>query len=213
MKTYWSAAWVGTGVLAATVALSAQSGSTRNNSRETRANDVVTLAGCIQNAPLAVPARAEGASPAVENSGAEASEPATAVGTSGKTVSGGDSAAANNRAGRIGVDAGRDPAGSSANVPDQTGHPRVYVLNDAGIPGVAKNRAVAGTSGTTPVSYQLEGDMAAISGHLNHQVAIVGTVEKKDAPAASILHVQSVKLISERCETDAPRHEPRETTR
>ena len=77
-----------------------------------------------------------------------------------------------------------------------------FVLANAKSTGAAG--AAVGTAGTTATRYQLEGEDKAISPHVNHQVEITGTVSPASgaaATAAPMLKVESVKMVSAKCET------------
>jgi hypothetical protein len=73
-----------------------------------------------------------------------------------------------------------------------------------------------GTSGTASTSYQLQGDIATLSPHLNHRVEITGTLQSSSASATGAasartgatasgptLRVDSVKMLADKCDTAA----------
>src|SRR5688572_26817503 len=78
------------------------------------------------------------------------------------------------------------------------------------------NRSAVGTSGTKLSTYQLEGETASISTHVNHQVEVTGTLQSSSASAAGsanaaqgstaagpTLRVTAVKMLSNTCEAEA----------
>src|SRR5690554_2171476 len=147
MKRYWSGLAVA-GMFAATAALGAQAQNPANTpppdsgakpgsqqtqpapSAQQRTTNMVTVTGCIQNAPAA---SAQGAPGAPGAPGA---------------------------AGQAGAQSGQR-----------------FVLSNARAAGSEASRGAVGTSGTAAMTYQLDGQTAEVSKHLNHQVEISGTLE------------------------------------
>ena len=85
--------------------------------------------------------------------------------------------------------------------------PQRFVLANAksSAPSASPSSAV-GTSGTTASRYELDGQSAELTKHLNHQVEITGTVQPASAGAAAgaaaaapKLMVSSVKMVSATC--------------
>lgn len=89
-----------------------------------------------------------------------------------------------------------------------------FVLNGARMTasGDAAPSGAVGTTGTTASAYQLDGDAATISPHLNQRVEITGVIESSPAPAAGsatsttgstaarpTLRVSAVKMLASSC--------------
>jgi hypothetical protein len=96
---------------------------------------------------------------------------------------------------------------------------RRFVLANASMTAGGESRAggAVGTAGTTETRYQLEGDAAMISPHMNHRVEITGMLQssaasptgaERAAPgataAAPILKVESVKMVADTCTPATP---------
>ena len=110
-----------------------------------------------------------------------------------------------------GQGAARPTPGAESAAASATG-PR-FVLNSARMTATGDTERVAvGTSGSTAASYQLEGDAATISPHLNQQVEISGMIQAsaasptgvdRSAPgstaSAPTVRVTSVKMLSATC--------------
>jgi len=97
----------------------------------------------------------------------------------------------------VAADAGR-AAGPAAT--------KTYFLNNVMAADAGAGRGAVGTSGSA-TGFRLEGDAAVISPHLNHQVRIVGTLERAPgagapgpAAAAPSLRVESVTMLAAKCE-------------
>jgi hypothetical protein len=81
-----------------------------------------------------------------------------------------------------------------------------FILADAKpAPGASTSPGAVGTSGTAS-RYELDGQSAELTKHLNHQVEITGTVAPASASAAAgaasaapKLMVSSVKMVSATC--------------
>ena len=111
-----------------------------------------------------------------------------------------------------GQGAGRTPGATTAGATGQR-----FVLNSARMTASGDtNRSAVGTTGTAAASYQLEGDTATISPHLNHQVEITGMIQAsaasptgadRSAPgstaSAPTVRVTSVKMLSATCAPQA----------
>jgi hypothetical protein len=107
-------------------------------------------------------------------------------------------------------------AGASSAAPSAAaGAQKTYYLNNAAMAADAGSpRSSVGTTGATASGYRLDGDVAQLSPHLNHQVRIVGTVQNSNASAAGAanaapgstaaagptLKVESVTMVSAKCE-------------
>jgi hypothetical protein len=97
---------------------------------------------------------------------------------------------------------------AGAKAPAESTTASKFVLNNAsmGASGSATAGAV-GTSGTTARSYNLEGDTATISPHVNHRVEVTGQVQANAALAPGqataapgpTLKVESVKVLADTC--------------
>lgn len=210
MSRYWSGL-IPAAAFAATAALGAQGQNPANTpppdaaepagvqrttpspSAQTR-TDTVTIAGCLQSAPMA------SATPGAADRGST-----TAADAPGRTTS-----------------------GSAAGNTSQTMARSQFVLNAAALTAEGKAApAPVGTSGTTATSYQLQGDVATLTPHLNHRVEITGTVQSSAASttgaanarpgstaAGTTLRVDSVKMLAETCDTGAatpaPAAQPRQ---
>jgi hypothetical protein len=182
MKRYWSGLFVA-GALAATAALGAQAQNPANTpppdnaaqpgtqrtpappSAQTRADNTVTVTGCVQNAPMA------------SAPGASATPPGQA-----------------NRSG------------------SQTGQ-RFVLSNGTMASTGASGRSAVGTTGTGMTTYQLDGQTADLSTHVNHRVEITGTLQNSSASstgsanaaagataAGPTLRVTSVRMLSMTCD-------------
>ena len=106
------------------------------------------------------------------------------------------------------VAASAAPAGAAA------GAQKTYYLNNAVMAADAGSpRSSVGTTGVSALGYKLDGDVAQISPHLNHQVRITGTVQSSSASATGAanaaagstaagptLKVDKVEMVSAKCE-------------
>jgi|SRR5688572_15186200 len=104
---------------------------------------------------------------------------------------------------------------SAAPAPGQS-QPR-FVLNSAQMTATGDtNRGAVGTGGTKLATYQLDGETASISTHVNQRVEVTGTLQSSasaapgsaNAAPGSIaagptLRVTSVKMLSNTCEAEA----------
>jgi hypothetical protein len=79
---------------------------------------------------------------------------------------------------------------------------KTFYLNNATMADAGRDRPAVGTSGLSLTGYRLDGDAEKLTPHLNHQVRVVGTVQKAAAgPSASpTLKVDSVTMVSAKCE-------------
>ena len=207
MKSHWASA-LGAAVIAATTVLNGQGSPRPTNtpptdkasppgvqrapappSAQTKAENLVTVTGCIQAAATAIAAATTGSQPV-----------GPAIGPAAGTT---DATPAEKAAERTG------------NVPDPHESPAAnsqasYFLNDATIAADPRSRQTVGTSGLTSASYRLEGDSAQLKLHLNRQVRIVGTIQRpttsptpkasRSAAAGQVITVESLTMVSEKCD-------------
>ena len=210
MHRYWSGLAVA-GMMAGTAVLTAQSQNPVNTpptdvasppgvqrvpdsppSAQTRTGNTVTISGCIQSA-----------------------QPST---TAGNTTGANRDTARNNPNAGGATTPNTGAAAGGANTPNTgaragAGNASSFVLANASMAGGAGNRGPVGTTGSaTASSYQLMGDTAMITPHLNHQVEITGRLQTSSASstgaanaapgstaASPTLQVESVKMVSSTC--------------
>lgn len=185
MKKYWSGLFVA-GALAATAALGAQG----PNPANTPPPDSAAPPG-VQRAP---------APPS-----AQARTPATV------TVTGCiQNAPAATASGAPGANPGQANRDQSA--PGQAG--QRFILSNGRMASTGDaTRTAVGTTGTGMTTYQLEGQTAEVSPHLNHRVEITGTLQSSSASATGgansaagstaagpTLRVTSVRMLAMTCD-------------
>jgi hypothetical protein len=107
-------------------------------------------------------------------------------------------------------------AGPGQAAPGQATQPR-FLLSNAQMAATGDSgRSAVGTSGTKVSTYQLDGETAAISTNVDHQVEVTGTLQSASASAAGsanaaqgstaagpTLRVTSVRMLSGTCEAEA----------
>lgn len=219
----WSG-FVVAGAVAATVGLAAQNSPNPANtpppnvaappgverapeapSAQQRTPNTITVTGCIANAPMTT------ASADVRGSIAAAGADAGNRGAAGRDAAGAaDRDAARAPGARADAGAGVDvTAGGATSV----AAPRFVLSSAATTASGEPNRSVVGTSGTVITTYQLDGDVATISPHLNHRVEITGRLQSSAASptgaanaaagstaAGPTLRVESVRMLAETCD-------------
>ena len=158
--------------------------------------NIVTISGCIQNAP---------AMAANAGAGAVAGGGAAGADRAGNTGNAGSAAAGNaNPAGNAG-------AGAAASRPTTGGSS--FVLANASMAGAGSTatRGVVGTSGSAS-TYRLDGESSTLSAHVNHQVRVTGMLQDSAASATGAanananataagptLRVETVTMVADTC--------------
>jgi hypothetical protein len=198
MKRYWSGLAVA-GMLAATAALGAQA----QNPANTPPADRAAQPGSQREQQT--PPSAESRTPStVTISGCIQNAPMA-------SASPGAAGQANPQSGQ--ANQGRSASQTGTTASSQSG--QRFVLNNARMSASgAAGRSAVGTTGTAATSYQLDGQTAEVSKHLNHQVEITGTVQSSPASATGsasaaqgstaagpTLRVTSVRMLASTCET------------
>ena len=100
--------------------------------------------------------------------------------------------------------------------PDASADAKSFVLTDAKMgSGGQTDKGAVGTSGSSASRFELDGDQKTLSGHIDHQVEVTGTLQADPPPsgaaagspaartgsrtAAPKLKVASVTMIAARC--------------
>jgi hypothetical protein len=198
MHRYWSGLAVA-GMMAGTAVLGAQS----QNPVNTPPTDVASPPG-VQRVPDSPPSAQTRTGNTVTISGCIQNAPST---TAGNTTGANRDTARNN------PDAGAPAGGANTGAQAGAATSSSFVLANASMAGGASNRGAVGTTGSsTASSYQLMGNTAMITPHLNHQVEITGRLQTSSASATGAanaapgstaasptLQVESVKMVSSTC--------------
>lgn len=201
MKRYLSGLAVA-GMLAATAALGAQS----QNPANTPPPDSAAQPGAQQRTQP--PPSAQSRTPTtVTVTGCVQNAPASA------SASPGAAGQANPQAGQANQGRSASETGAASSQSGQR-----FVLSNARMStGSEAGRSAVGTSGTAAMTYQLDGQTAEVSKHVNHRVEITGMLEESSASAAGsvsaargaaaagpTLRVSSVRMLSATCDTPTP---------
>ncbi len=200
MKRYWSGLAVA-GMFAATAALGAQS----LNPANTPPADSAAQPGSQRTETA--PSAQQRTPTTVTVTGCIQNAPMASA------ASPGGAGQANPQAGEANQGRSASPAGAAAS--SQSG--QRFVLSSARMTTSEAGRSAVGTSGTAASTYQLDGQTADVSKHLNHQVEITGTLQTSAASAAGsasaaqgaaaagpTLRVTSVRMLASTCATAAP---------